>query len=153
VRGYRLPFRRAASPLRRENVLLVGDAAGLVDPLSGDGIYEAVVSARLAADAIAAGSLDSYAAGVERELGPLHAASWAAKHALDRFPRLAFTLARVPLTWPVIERIVRGELQSSARPRPFARAAEGAQPPRPHGSAGIAVDCTVDRPAHRGHIV
>ena len=39
-------------------MLLVGDAAGLVDPLSGDGMYEAFVSARLAADAIVAGDLE-----------------------------------------------------------------------------------------------
>ena len=37
---------------RAARSLLVGDAAGLVDPLSGDGIYEALVSARLAAEAI-----------------------------------------------------------------------------------------------------
>ena len=121
VRGYRLPFRRAGSPLRRGNVLLVGDAAGLVDPLSGDGIYEALVSGRLASSAILAGDLDGYAAAVERELAPLHAASWAAKHALDRFPRLAFALARAPMTWPVVTRIVRGELRDPANARGLAR--------------------------------
>jgi geranylgeranyl reductase family protein len=115
VRGYRLPYRRAGSPLRRDNVLLVGDAAGLVDPLSGDGIYEACVSSRVAAAAIVGGDLDSYAPAVERELGPMHAASWTAKHALDRFPRLAFAMARAPMTWPVVARIVRGELRDPAK--------------------------------------
>jgi len=121
VRGYRLPYRRAGSPLGRDNVLLVGDAAGLVDPLSGDGIYEALVSARLASAAILAGDLEAYAPAVERELGPLHSASWAAKHALERFPRLAFALARAPLTWPVVMRIVRGELRDPAQARGLAR--------------------------------
>ena len=51
VQGRRLPIRRTTSAARGP-VLLVGDAAGLVDPLSGDGIYEALVSARLAAAAI-----------------------------------------------------------------------------------------------------
>ena len=121
VRGYRLPFRRPRSPLSRGNVLLTGDAAGLIDPLSGDGMYEAFVSARLAADAILAGDLGAYPARVERELGSLHAASWTAKHALDRFPRLAFALARAPLAWPVIARIVRGELRDPAAARGLAR--------------------------------
>ena len=52
LRGHRLPMRRvgAATPAVGR-VVLVGDAAGLVDPLSGDGMYEAFVSARLAAEA------------------------------------------------------------------------------------------------------
>ena len=55
VRGHRLPMRRlGASIPARDSVLLVGDAAGLVDPLSGDGMYEAFTSARLAAEAILA---------------------------------------------------------------------------------------------------
>src|SRR2546429_453582 len=52
LRGYRLPMRRPDTGLARGRALLVGDAAGLVDPLSGDGMYEAFVSARLAADAL-----------------------------------------------------------------------------------------------------
>ena len=56
VRGHRLPMRRVGATSRpQDNVLLVGDAAGLVDPLSGDGMYEAFTSARLAAEAILAG--------------------------------------------------------------------------------------------------
>src|SRR3954452_7902015 len=58
VRGHRLPMRRVgATTPARDNVVLVGDAAGLVDPLSGDGMYEAFTSARLAADAILADDL------------------------------------------------------------------------------------------------
>src|SRR5438094_20946 len=52
LRGHRLPLRRPTTKLGRGRALLVGDAAGLVDPVSGDGIYEAFVSARLAAEAI-----------------------------------------------------------------------------------------------------
>ena len=47
---------------------LVGDAAGLVDPITREGIYFALASGALAADAIAAGDLVRYAADVEREL-------------------------------------------------------------------------------------
>ena len=49
VRGHLLPLRRPGSTAARGRLALVGDAAGLVDPVSGDGIYEAVLSARLAA--------------------------------------------------------------------------------------------------------
>ena len=45
VRGHRLPMRRPGTQAHHGRVLLVGDAAGLVDPLSGDGMYEAFTSA------------------------------------------------------------------------------------------------------------
>jgi flavin-dependent dehydrogenase len=102
-------------------VYLVGDAAGLVDPLSGDGMYEAFVSARLAAEAILGGEPEEYAVRVERELSALHSAGWAAKRALDRFPRLTFALARIPLAWPVVARIVRGELRDPGQARGLGR--------------------------------
>ena len=64
VRGHRLPMRRLGTRAVDGRVLLVGDAAGLVDPLSGDGIYEAFVSAELAAEAILAGRTDEYQAAL-----------------------------------------------------------------------------------------
>ncbi len=122
LRGYRLPFRRPASTLASNRLLLVGDAAGLIDPLSGDGMYEAFVSSRLAAEAVLSGELDAYGPRVLAEFGPLHAASWTAKYALDRFPRLTFAIARAPLAWSVISRLVRGELKDPSSARGLSRA-------------------------------
>jgi geranylgeranyl reductase family protein len=116
VRGHRLPLRREGSALAEARVALVGDAAGLVDPLSGDGLYEAFLSSKLAAEhalAILGGereSFDAYAAELEQMLAPLHRASWAAKLALDRFPRLTFTVARSSLLWDLVVRMMRGEV-------------------------------------------
>jgi geranylgeranyl reductase family protein len=126
VRGYRLPYRRSASRFASDNVLLVGDAAGLIDPLSGDGMYEAFVSAKLAAEAVLEGDLAGYESRVVGELGPLHAASWTAKYALDRFPRLTFAIARAPLGWGVVARIVRGELKDPTAAHGLARAPQKA---------------------------
>ena len=53
MRGHRLPLRRPGTRIAGERTLLVGDAAGLIDPVSGDGMYECFVSATLAAAAIA----------------------------------------------------------------------------------------------------
>ena len=50
LRGHHLPVRVAGTPIARGPVALVGDAAGLVDPLSGEGIHMAFASGRLAAD-------------------------------------------------------------------------------------------------------
>ena len=110
VRGYRLPMRCAGETLVRERVLLVGDAAGLVDPLSGDGIYEALLSSRLAVEAVVAGELETYGERLARELDPMMSASWSAKLAFDRFPRLAFMIARTPPAWRLAERLLRDEL-------------------------------------------
>jgi geranylgeranyl reductase family protein len=49
VRGYHLPVRIAGSPIARGPVAVAGDAAGLIDPLTGEGIYMAFESGRLAA--------------------------------------------------------------------------------------------------------
>jgi geranylgeranyl reductase family protein len=116
LRGYRLPMRRPEGRLARGTTALVGDAAGLLDPFSGDGIYEAFLSAQLVADAalgVLAGrsdGLEPYAEAVERRITPLTTAGWGAKRAFDRFPRTTFALARLPLTFKVVEKLLRGDL-------------------------------------------
>ena len=76
VRGYTLPLRRFDEPLTRGSVAFVGDAAGLIDPLSGEGIHNAFYSAQLAADEIArylAGDvpdLRGYERAVRRHIDP-----------------------------------------------------------------------------------
>jgi geranylgeranyl reductase family protein len=127
LRGHRLPMRTASTRLGRGRALAVGDAAGLLDPLSGDGIYEAFLSGKLAAESISellageAATLDPYHDRVTRALARLASASWGLKLALDRFPRLAFTAVRVPVVWPVIEQILRGEISDPADARGRAR--------------------------------
>ena len=125
VRGNRLPLRRPGFVTARGRALLVGDAAGLVDPLTGDGMYEAFVSARLASEAaldVLAGrtgwSLRRAADDRARSAGR---SSWGAKIALDRFPRTTFALARAPLVWPVVERLVRGDISAPGEAHGLAR--------------------------------
>ena len=123
ARGYRLPMRRGGAGLVRGNAAVIGDAAGLVDPFSGDGMYEAFLSAKLVADAVLAGDLPSYAAAVERHITPLTNAGWGAKRAFDRFPRTTFALARLPFTWRAVEKLLRGELSHPGAARGAERGA------------------------------
>jgi flavin-dependent dehydrogenase len=102
-------------------VLLVGDAAGLVDPLSGDGIHEALVSARLAAEAILADSPGEYEAALVAALARQHATSWKAKLVLDRHPRLAFAAVRLPKVWDVVAGLLTGEVSHPSEARGLAR--------------------------------
>jgi flavin-dependent dehydrogenase len=121
LHGRRLPMRRtdAAS---RGRVLLVGDAAGLVDPLSGDGISEALLSARLAAEAILDGDLARYEAALAAALGRYAQTSWKAKLVLDRHPRTAFAVARIPAVWTVVAGLLAGDVAHPSEARGLARA-------------------------------
>jgi len=116
TRGYRLPMRRPEGRVARGTTALIGDAAGLLDPFSGDGMYEAFLSAQLVADATLAvlggraEGLEPYARAVERRITPLTTAGWGAKRAFDRFPRTTFAIARLPPTFKVVEKLLRGDL-------------------------------------------
>jgi geranylgeranyl reductase family protein len=129
LRGHRLPMRRPQTTLARGRALLVGDAAGVLDPVSGDGIYEALVTARLATDhtlALLEGDtdhLESYDTAVRRQLDPLSSAGWGAKKALDRFPRAVFTVMRLPVTWRVLEKLMLGEVAHPGEARGAGKAA------------------------------
>jgi geranylgeranyl reductase family protein len=116
LRGYRLPARRPHAALAHGRALLIGDAAGLVDPLWGDGLYAAFLSSKLASAAaldVLAGHITDfkpYAQSIVSELGLMIAFSWDAKAALDRFPRL--TLAALISTpgWRIVENLLRGKI-------------------------------------------
>ena len=69
LRGHPLPIHLSRETLRQGRVLLVGDAAGLVDPLLGEGIRHAVDSGRLAAQAIVNDRVADYSQAVHREIG------------------------------------------------------------------------------------
>ncbi len=126
LRGYRLPMRLVGARARRGRALLVGDAAGLVDPLSGDGIYEALVSSRLAAESalelLGGGSLDGYEPKLDAVLGRTLSASWKAKLALERAPRLVFGVARLPLVWGFTAAFLRGDLAHPGEAKGLVRA-------------------------------
>ena len=121
VRGHRLPMRRLGARAARGTVLLVGDAAGLVDPLSGDGIYEAWVSARLAAEAILEGRLEDYEAALSGVLDRHAAASWKGKRAADRFPRACLWAVRAPGVFETVAGLLRGDLAHPSEARGLAR--------------------------------
>jgi flavin-dependent dehydrogenase len=123
LRGFRLPIARPGAPLSRGRALVVGDAAGLVDPFSGDGIYEAFLSAEYGAEAVLellAGrspGLEPYQARLNAALAFQLEVSWAAKVALDRFPRALFTIGRSEYIQRGLQRLARGELEPDPRRR------------------------------------
>ncbi|MGH9344505.1 MAG: FAD-dependent oxidoreductase [Terriglobia bacterium] len=83
VFGHLLPALGAASwpnlPLAGDGWAMAGDVAGLVDPLTGEGIYFAMRSGELAAEAILQGQPETYAEQVWKEFGFRHESG--ARHA------------------------------------------------------------------------
>ena len=81
TKGHRLPRRRRGMPIQSGRALLLGDAAGLIDFWTGEGIYYALRSAQTAAPAIQdylegkVADLEQYEVSIDRELMPeLHVA-------------------------------------------------------------------------------
>jgi menaquinone-9 beta-reductase len=116
----------------RGRVLLVGDAAGLVNPLQGEGIAAAMNSGRAAAEAILAGAgsaADRYRSYLARTHGQFLSTTAPLHRSLLRRPRVVATTTRV-LTAPGVGRLVAGawsvywnDLLDGATPGPNARTA------------------------------
>jgi flavin-dependent dehydrogenase len=119
LRGHRLPMRRSWGLTARGRAAVVGDAAGLVDPLSGDGMFEAILSSKLASEAALdvlagrAAGMEPYAGRLRRALAGHVATAWTAKMLLERAPSLTWQALRTP----AMRRFVGARL-SRSRPRP-----------------------------------
>jgi flavin-dependent dehydrogenase len=116
TRGHHLPVRRPGAPLAAGNALLVGDAAGLLDPFTGEGIYAAVWSGQAAARHLAAyvagetPDLAGYAAEVERELAPELRLARRLHDLFHLTPGLYVALiGRLPRAWRFGCQMLRGE--------------------------------------------
>ena len=96
TRGHGIPAGGTRDRLNTRSIVLAGDAADTVDPLTGEGIYFAFRTGHLAAAAVTAHlregrPLDAYTAEVQREI---HADfRWGRRIArvVYRFPRAAYT--------------------------------------------------------------
>jgi flavin-dependent dehydrogenase len=97
VRGHLIPLGGIKRKLSSRRVLLVGDAAGFVDPFHGEGIAYAVLSGRLAAESLCrvlrngwehARAFRWYERQCEQQIRKnLRVALWMAR-LLDRYPKL-----------------------------------------------------------------
>jgi flavin-dependent dehydrogenase len=117
LRGHHLPMQRIGTTIASNGSALIGDAAGLVDPLSGEGIYAAISSGIAVAPAVEdylagrADSLASYQEALSRELIPELATSGALMEIFHASPA-PFTrvLQRSNRVWTRCARLVRGEI-------------------------------------------
>ena len=116
LRGHQLPTLTKRTQLSRWSVLLVGDAAGLVDPLTGDGISQACHSATLAAQAVMASAetrrfdLSEYEYLVRREIGRELNDSRKLLALTVAFPRIVYDVFKnSDGVWESFCKVLRGE--------------------------------------------
>jgi menaquinone-9 beta-reductase len=97
-----LPLANRVRRLAGPGFVLVGDAAGFLDPISGEGLHRSLVSAAAASDAIAccltgerSASLDGYDRRLRRRFGRKDAVSWILQAFLARPEALAYAVRRL----------------------------------------------------------
>jgi hypothetical protein len=90
--GHTIPLYTRPRPVATDRVLLVGDAAGLVDPLTGEGIRFALKSGRLAAESLAIEAPHRYAGKIFRQIGSNHGFGVPLSTVFYLIPPLCFAL-------------------------------------------------------------
>lgn len=116
-RGYQLPLRRDDEPVVRGPAMLAGDAAALIDPLSGEGIWAAFVSGRLAAEAATrylggeAADLGGYQRALDAEMREEILVSRRLMALFQRVPSFSVLMLKYNgLLWRYLTEIMRGEI-------------------------------------------
>jgi geranylgeranyl reductase family protein len=114
--GHLIPHRISEHPILAKTALLVGDAAGLVDFWTGEGIFYAIKSSEIAAKHIKRfldgqqASLDSYEIAVNQEIMPEIKTSYQFSKIFNYLSPLAFKIIRkYDYPWDVFCRIMRGD--------------------------------------------
>lgn len=90
--GFLFTNRMVKKPYFKNDILLVGDAAGLTESITGEGIYYALRSGQLAGEAIHA-----FLAGEERELGRAYGRSLGSVHRIMKQARHFHHIFYIPV--------------------------------------------------------
>jgi geranylgeranyl reductase family protein len=109
--GHLTRCRRPDSPLVKGRVMVVGDAAGLLEPWTREGISYALRSGTWAGEVAAGGGeLTAYGKKIEQELMPEMTAGRRLLGVYVRHPNLVHASMATPLGWRAFQAFCRGEL-------------------------------------------
>lgn len=95
LRGAKVPIGGVSPRVHRPRLVLVGDAAGVADPFTGEGIYQAIKSANLAAQEITAAftrgdfSFENYTRKIQASFTKDYRDAWRVAQLVYRIPRFA----------------------------------------------------------------
>ncbi|MFI7606491.1 geranylgeranyl reductase family protein [Micromonospora sp. NPDC049366] len=106
--GHLTRCREDDAPLRRGRVLVVGDAAGLLEPWSREGISYALRSGAMAGAAVAAGDLAGYERAVAERLVPSMRAGYRLLDVFEQRPEVFHGLVATPPGWRMFVRFCQG---------------------------------------------
>jgi flavin-dependent dehydrogenase len=111
--GHPLPIWNGAEPVEAWNgrVLLAGDAAGMVNPLFGDGISYACLSGALAGKTIAAGQGQAWSSLLQQRFGASHDAALTIARFFYQFPGVCYKMGvKHPRGTRIAARLISGDL-------------------------------------------
>ncbi|MBW4701183.1 MULTISPECIES: geranylgeranyl reductase family protein [unclassified Micromonospora] len=106
--GHLTRCRADDAPLRHGRVLVAGDAAGLLEPWTREGISYALRSGTLAGAAVAAGDLDRYPRDVHERLVPSMRAGHRLLQTFARRPEVCHAFLATPAGWAMFVRFCQG---------------------------------------------
>ncbi|MFC3505744.1 geranylgeranyl reductase family protein [Micromonospora krabiensis] len=106
--GHLTRCREDDAPLRRGRVLVVGDAAGLLEPWSREGISYALRSGAMAGAAVAEGDLAGYERAVAERLVPSMRAGYRLLDIFEQRPEVFHGLVATPPGWRMFVRFCQG---------------------------------------------
>ena len=121
--GHPLPIWNGTEPLAAwgGRALLAGDAAGLVNPLFGDGISYACRSGALAGQVLAAGQSAGWTEAVRAHFAAGHDAALTLARFFYQFPGVCYKMGvKHPRGTRIAARLIGGDLAVRCRPRPGA---------------------------------
>lgn len=117
------PLTRAPITARRENLFLIGDAARVVEPFTGEGIYYALKSGELAANAIAKIIRGEDRQSAAKAFARSHRAMYRGRLWINQLaraavlhPRFASSLLATPISAPIMRAFTRKIVRSIAAP-------------------------------------
>jgi flavin-dependent dehydrogenase len=126
IKSWPIPVRRKKRPFHNGRVVVAGDAAGLTDPMTGEGIWYAVKSGRLAAGSClqylkgGSGSLAGYSEQVNETLMEELLEANRIKNIFNSVPLKIHRLVRDnDRVWSAFGKILRGERQYADVKRGF----------------------------------
>jgi menaquinone-9 beta-reductase len=99
------PLTRAPIPSTQENLFFIGDAARVVEPFTGEGIYYALRSGELAANAIVKISRGEDRRSTLREFARAHAEMYRGRLWINRLARAAVLSPRIASSFVHVARI------------------------------------------------